>query len=197
MQKGYLTDEEYVAEQDKSVQPVGYTQNGKMAPYFIDYLSQQLMALYQPDDLSSLGLSIYTSLDTQVQALQNGLGRLEKGLSALKQASTAKLQGAIVVLQPRTGHILAMVGGRDYDDSQFNRITQTRRQPGSAFKPFVFYTGLDMFTPISLLSNQPKIYKVAGKDIRKSVQRTGWHRQTTDLWRCGKPSSVLRMQQFF
>ncbi|KJS30988.1 MAG: hypothetical protein VR64_12935 [Desulfatitalea sp. BRH_c12] len=178
VQKGYLTNEEYSAEQDKFIEPVGYTQYGKMAPYFIDYLSNQLMALYQPDDLSSLGLSIYTSLDSQVQmaaeeALQNGLGRLEKSLSALKQASTAKLQGAIVVLQPKTGHILAMVGGRNYDDSQFNRITQARRQPGSAFKPFVFYTGLDTFTPISLLSNQPKIYKVDGKDWKpKNFQKS-------------------------
>jgi penicillin-binding protein 1B len=185
VQKGWLANTDYLSEREKYVEPVGYTHYGKMAPYFIDYLSQQLMALYQPDDLSTMGLSIYTTLDPQVQmaaekALQNGLERLEKSLPALKRTEpNAKLQGAIVVLQPKTGHILAMVGGRNYDDSQFNRITQARRQPGSAFKPFVFFTGLDLFTPISLLSNQPKTYKVDGKEWQpKNFQKNTQQRVT-------------------
>jgi penicillin-binding protein 1B len=57
-----------------------------------------------------------------------------------------------------------MVGGRNYSFSQFNRITNARRQPGSAFKPFVYLSGLDKFTPASLLSNEPKIYEVDGKE---------------------------------
>jgi penicillin-binding protein 1B len=69
-------------------------------------------------------------------------------------------------MQPKTGHILAMVGGRDYSKSQFNRITQSLRQPGSAFKPFVYVTGLDTMTPITMLSNAPKTYNVDGKPWR-------------------------------
>lgn len=166
VKKNWLSEEAYQVEKEITVQPVGYTASRNKAPYFIDYLTKQLEQLYQPEDLSALGLSIYTTIDSHVQmaaekALQNGLQRLEKEIPALKRSeSEKKLQGALVVLQPKTGHILAMVGGRNYHVSQFNRITQARRQAGSAFKPFVVVTGLDTFTPISLLSNQPKVYEV-------------------------------------
>jgi penicillin-binding protein 1B len=166
VKKKWISEEIYQAEKEISVEPVGYTASGNRAPYFIDYLTKQLEQLYQPEDLAALGLSIYTTVDSHVQmaaeqALQNGLQRLEKEIPALKRSEPdKKLQGALVVLQPKTGHILAMVGGRNYNVSQFNRITQARRQAGSAFKPFVVVTGLDTFTPISLLSNQPRVYEV-------------------------------------
>jgi penicillin-binding protein 1B len=67
-------------------------------------------------------------------------------------------------MQPKTGYILALVGGRDYIASQFNRITQSRRQPGSAFKPFVYLAGLEEFNPASRLSNEPKTYLVNKKE---------------------------------
>jgi len=98
------------------------------------------------------------------KALKEGLDRLENKIPALKHRSSEQsLQGAVVVMQPKTGHILAMVGGRNYNESQFNRVSQARRQPGSAFKPFVYLTGLDKFTPISILNNQPKTYLVNGR----------------------------------
>ncbi|MCK5204340.1 MAG: transglycosylase domain-containing protein, partial [Desulfobacterales bacterium] len=123
------------------IKAVGFIVSDTKAPYFIDYLTEQLNTLYRPEDLSSLGLSVYTTLDTQVQraaekALTKGLTRLESSNAKLqREAPAEKLQGAIVVMQPKTGHILALVGGRNYSVSQFNRITQARRQPGSAFKP--------------------------------------------------------------
>jgi penicillin-binding protein 1B len=166
--KGWISDEVFQAQIKTPIEPVGYNVTGKKAPYYIDYLSQQLGMLYKPEDLATLGLSIYTTLDSQVQmaaekALTEGLRRLENKNSALKRKSSDRsLQGAVVVMQPKTGHILAMVGGRNYNASQFNRVTQARRQPGSAFKPFVYLTGLDKFTPISILSNQPKTYFVDG-----------------------------------
>jgi penicillin-binding protein 1B len=150
----------------------GYDTYVKKAPYFMDYLSQQLASLYPPKALTSLGLSIFTTLDTQVQAaaeraLTKGLKRLEDLHPTLKlKEPDKKLQGAIVVMQPKTGYILAMVGGRDYGTSQLNRITQAKRQPGSAFKPFVFLSSLDSLTPASILSNEPKTYTVDGKEWR-------------------------------
>jgi penicillin-binding protein 1B len=150
----------------------GYDAYVKRAPYFMDYLSEQLASLYPPEALTSLGLSIYTTLDTQVQmaaerALTKGLKRFEGLHPTLKRKEPdKKLQGAIVVMQPKTGYILAMVGGRDYGASQFNRITQAKRQPGSAFKPFVFLASLDTLTPTSILSNEPKTYTVDGKEWR-------------------------------
>ena len=176
--KNWITPQRYQTEKEVAVQPAGYTAYGNKAPYFIDYLTRQLEQLYQPEDLAALGLSIYTTIDAHVQmaaenALGLGLQRLEKSIPALKQTEPGKkLQGAVVVLQPKTGHILAMVGGRNYNQSQFNRITQARRQAGSAFKPFVFVTGLETFSPISMLSNQPRVYQVDGKQWEpKNFQR--------------------------
>jgi len=166
--KGWISDEELGTALLSPVTAVGYESYGKKAPYFIDYLADQLKMLYSPQDLSSLGLSIYTTLDTQVQmaaekALQNGLLRLEKSNFTLnRQDLKKKLQGAVIVMQPKTGYILAMVGGRNYNVSQFNRITQARRQPGSAFKPFVYVSGLDKFTPVSTLSNKAETYEIDG-----------------------------------
>ena len=166
--KGWISDEALNAQIKTPIEPVGYSVAGKKAPYYIDYLTQQLGILYKPEDLTTLGLSIYTTLDSQVQmaaekALTEGLHRLENKISSLKRKSSdRRLQGAVIVMQPKTGHILAMVGGRNYNESQFNRVTQARRQPGSAFKPFVYVTALDKFTPITILSNQPKTYVVNG-----------------------------------
>jgi penicillin-binding protein 1B len=165
----WLSETELQVELKQPIKAVGFTVSGTKAPYFTDYLTEQLNALYRPEDLSSLGLSVYTTLDTQVQmaaerALTKGLERLESSNPDLqREAPEQKLQGAIVVIQPKTGHILAMVGGRNYSISQFNRITQARRQPGSAFKPFVYLTSLAKFTPTTLLSNDPKSYTVDGK----------------------------------
>jgi len=165
----WLSEAELQDELKQPIKAFGFTVSDTKAPYFIDYLTDQLKALYRPEDLSSLGLSVYTTLDTQVQmaaerALAKGLVRLENANPDLqREAPEQKLQGAIVVMQPKTGHILALVGGRNYSISQFNRITQARRQPGSAFKPLVYLSSLNQFTPTSLLSNAPKSYTVNGK----------------------------------
>jgi penicillin-binding protein 1B len=165
----WISDTQLQAHTKMPIVTAGYTLYGRQAPYFLDYLAQQLATFYKPEELTSLGLSIYTTLDSLVQkaaenALNIGLSRLETQNAALKhRSSNQKLQGAVIVMQPKTGHILAMIGGRDYSKSQFNRITQARRQPGSAFKPFVFLSGLETVTPITILSNKPKTYKVDGK----------------------------------
>ena len=167
--KGWLSPEDLRADLKVPVKTVGYAVHGKKAPYFVDYLEQQISTLYHPEDLSSLGLSIYTTLDSQVQAaaenaLVKGLERLEHIKPELRRDDPAqKLQGAVIVMQPGTGYVLALVGGRNYTVSQFNRISQARRQPGSAFKPFVYLSGLDKFSPSEMLSNQPRTYRVDGK----------------------------------
>jgi len=168
----WLTAEQLKTAMATPVVTSGYEAYVRRAPYFMDYLSRQLGSLYPPEALTSLGLSLFTTLDTQVQmaaeeALLKGLKRLEDANPRLKRKDPEKkLQGAIVVLQPKTGYIIAMVGGRDYGVSQFNRITQAQRQPGSAFKPFVFLSSLDSFTPASILSNEPKTYKINGNEWR-------------------------------
>lgn len=166
----WLDEGQLQAALPRPVIPSGYTGYSRQAPYFIDYLTNQLATLYPSEVLSSLGLSIYTTLDTQVQeaaeqALKKGLTRLEAENPKLKRDDNPekKLQGAVIVMQPKTGYILAMVGGRDYGASQFNRATQAKRQPGSAFKPFVYLSGLDEFTVTSGLDNRPRIFSIDGR----------------------------------
>ena len=186
-------------------------------PYFIDYLQGQLATLYDPAALASLGLSIHTTLDSLVQeaaetALRSGLERLETLQPDLRhQAPARQLQGAVVVMKPATGAILAMVGGRDYRHSQFNRISQARRQAGSTFKVFTYLAGLDAFTPIAALSNAEKTYQVDGQDwqprnyaaidapvvsMREALARS-INRATVDLaMRVGMPKVTATAQNF-
>jgi len=166
---GWISEEELRTALDLPLKTVDFKAYGKKAPYFMDYLSSQLKALYPPEALTSQGFSIYTTLDTQVQAaaetaLAKGLARLEANNPELERSAREKsMQGAIIVMQPKTGYVLAMVGGRNYGVSQFNRITQARRQPGSAFKPFVFLSAMDEFTVASKLSNEARSYEVDGE----------------------------------
>jgi penicillin-binding protein 1B len=129
----------------------------------------QVEQLQPADEASTAGLRIYTTLSPVLQraaeaALVRGLDRLEGQYRALRRNDPGvRLQGAIVALDAQTGEIRAMVGGRDYGQSQFNRVTQARRQPGSAFKPFVYLAALGHgprgeppnFTPASLLEDRP------------------------------------------
>jgi penicillin-binding protein 1B len=116
------------------------------APYFVEHLRQDLAAVYGDEILESEGLGIYSTFDPHLQrvanrSLQAGLERLESRFPQLL-SEDSPLQGALVALVPRTGEILALVGGRDYAKSQFNRATRAHRQPGSVFKPVVALAAL-------------------------------------------------------
>lgn len=131
-----------------------------IAPSFVDDLRQELEGRYSPEMLKRGGLKIYTTLSLPMQkaaalALKAGLKRIERG------KSSPPLEGALFALDPRTGEIKAMVGGADYGRSQFNRAVQMRRQPGSAFKPFVYAVALEQgFTPADLLLDEPVSYPI-------------------------------------
>jgi penicillin-binding protein 1B len=117
------------------------------APYFTDYARLELEQRFG-DVGENAGVSIYTTLDLSLQrfaeaAVVRGLDRLETRLPRLRRDEPARrLQAALVVLDPATGEIRALVGGRDYQASQYNRAALARRQPGSAFKPFVYLAAL-------------------------------------------------------
>jgi penicillin-binding protein 1B len=116
------------------------------APYFVDLLREQLLQRYSVEDLTANNLTIFTSLDLRLQeaaqrVLEAGLARVDGRLG--KVAEGREVQGALIAIQPQTGFIRALVGGRDYASSQFNRVTEARRQVGSVFKPIVYAAALE------------------------------------------------------
>ncbi len=128
-----------------------------IAPHFVDFVKAELAERYG-EKLKTEGLQIYTTLDVDLQvagqrAVTQGLAELEKKYHRLAAAAKeAPLQGALIVLEPQTGAAKALVGGRDYRISQFNRVTQAHRQPGSLFKPFVYLAAFarrDLPTPVT------------------------------------------------
>ncbi len=134
------------------------------APYFADLVRDELERRYSRDILTSEGLRIFTSLDVEAQraaeeSLVAGLASLDRRWSKTQE----RVQGGVIVMQPQTGYVRALIGGRDYGDSQFNRMTQARRQPGSLFKPVAYLaalrtegpTGAPRYTPVSLVYDEP------------------------------------------
>jgi penicillin-binding protein 1B len=116
------------------------------APYFVDLLREQLLQRYSVEELTANNLTIFTSLDLRLQeaaqrVLEAGLARVDGRLGKVAEGRAA--QGALIAIQPQTGFIRALVGGRDYASSQFNRVTQARRQVGSVFKPIVYAAALE------------------------------------------------------
>jgi penicillin-binding protein 1A len=137
---------------------------------FVDYVRGQLEQTLGRRLLARRGLRVYTTLDLTLQkaateSLQRGLAEIERRQAARRKsappAPAPPLEGALVALDPASGEIRAMVGGRDYARSEFNRAVQARRQPGSAFKPFVYAAALDHgFTPATLLEDFPVSYSI-------------------------------------
>ena len=123
---------------------------------FIDYVSQQVAAKYGDDALYKEGLKIYTTLDTEKQhAAVKAMRDLPDNYTDAN--GLTQPQGALVSIDPQTGYILAMVGGRGQDS--FNRASMAVRQPGSAFKPFVYLTALqDDMTPDSTMEDKKVSY---------------------------------------
>jgi penicillin-binding protein 1A len=127
---------------------------GRGAPsgdYFIDVVLKDLEERYGSDVVHHAGLKVFTTLDPQMQAwavesVQNGLAKLDQVLgvpSAVGGDPGAHPQGALVAVEAASGAVRALVGGRDYAETEFNRALQNNRQPGSGFKPFLYYAALE------------------------------------------------------
>jgi penicillin-binding protein 1B len=144
-----------------SVKPASIL-NYSDAPYFVDYVQDQLIDKYGDDALARSKFRVYTTLDTDLQqaafeAIHSGMEELDAYFAKRKQpVPPATLQASLIAVDPQNGQILAMLGGRNYGASQFNRITQSKRQPGSIFKPFVYAAALETAysspTPLTVVS---------------------------------------------
>ena len=139
------------------------------APYFVDMVSEQVATAF-PGVTAQVGrVDVFTTLDLNLQrialdAVRNGLATVDQLLARRKR--TQRAQAALIAVDPRTGDILAMVGGRSYNQSQYNRAIDSRRQPGSVFKPFVYLAAFERgeeegrtdLTPASMTSDSPATF---------------------------------------
>ncbi|HGZ69805.1 MAG TPA: penicillin-binding protein, partial [Nitratifractor sp.] len=163
---GWLTKTEYenAKEERPKVYKTSLAQNS--APYIVDEVVRRFKKRFS--DLKTGGYKIYTTVDLEKQkiakeAIRDGLSKTLKSIH--EDTNSSDLNGAMVVTENKTGDILALVGGAEYAKSSFNRATMTKRQPGSAFKPFVYQTALDSgYNPATKLTDLARSfkYKVGG-----------------------------------
>jgi penicillin-binding protein 1B len=177
MEQGMLTPQETGKASGAPLGVVLRNVEGTQAPYFVDMVKDQLLSQFSEKDLLSQSYRIYTTLDLDVQqaasaAIVTGIVEVDKRLKKYKIAKGApppdplQPQLALVVLDPHTGWLKAMVGGRDYGRSQLNHVL-AKRQPGSSFKPFVYAAALNsgvdgsqpLITPATTLTDEPTTFQ--------------------------------------
>jgi penicillin-binding protein 1B len=141
------------------------------APNFVDYVGQTLVDEYPGlTTTTNQAVDVYTTLDLHLQrlaqdAVRGGLTSVDELLSRRRRKGHA--EAALIAVDPRTGEILALVGGRSYNQSQYNRVMVSRRQPGSVFKPFVFLTAFERaaedgrtdVTAASITNDEPETFE--------------------------------------
>ena len=147
-----MADESYITAEDAqhaSREPLAVVQRAleAEAPNFVDFVGQTLAESYPGlTTTTNQAVDVHTTLDLHLQrlaqdAVRDGLLNVDQLLSRRKRRG--KAEAALIAVDPKTGEILALVGGRSYNQSQYNRVIASRRQPGSVFKPFVFLTAFE------------------------------------------------------
>jgi penicillin-binding protein 1B len=144
---GYITSDAAERAQKEPIAVVARAVENE-APFFIDYIGDVLDTTFPGIGTRPGALDIYTTLDLNMQrhaqeAVRNGLANIDAILGRRKRGPKRVAQAALVAIDPRSGEILAFIGGRSYSQSQFNRAAQARRQIGSTFKPFVYLAAFE------------------------------------------------------
>ncbi len=142
VKEGYITQADADKAQKEPLMLAGKKKRTVQASYFLDYIANELVGKYGANRVYKGGLKVYTTLDIKNQQVA--------------ETVLGERQGAVLLLDPRNGYIKAMVGGRNYEESQINRVLAEVRQPGSAFKPFVYAVGLNQgLTVNAIIIDQP------------------------------------------
>jgi penicillin-binding protein 1B len=188
LENKYITDDELQEAKKIPLKLVRTSVAGSEAPYFVDMVKDHLLEKYTEQELLSSNYRVYTTLDPQLQraaavALDAGMKNVDAMLEA-KAAKARKLKGknappeqlpqvqaALVALDPRTGEIKALIGGREYGQSQLNHAL-AHRQPGSVFKPFVYAAAFDnavdgaqpVITPATTVDDEPTVFEFDGQE---------------------------------
>ena len=157
---GWISEAEYTKATLEHPMVYDETLTRNKAPYVVDEAIKSLSAEY--DDIKKGGYKIYLSIDLKLQQLAHeSLNVGYKGMVSRlgKDVNSSELNGAMVVMENSTGNVLALVGGVDYVKSSFNRATQSKRQPGSSFKPFLYQKALDWgYSPLSEIPDISRTY---------------------------------------
>ncbi len=172
-ENGYITEEQYKQASAEPLRLAPSEMESAEAPYFVDFVNDQLQDDFADYDFRSSSFRVYTTLDLNLQraaieAVNLGMKEVDQRLSRRRWKKGEKppqAQVALVAIDPVTGGIKALVGGRDYGQSQLNRAL-AKRQPGSAFKPFVYAAALntavdggpEVLTPATMLMDEPTTF---------------------------------------
>src|SRR6476646_2710315 len=183
-QDGKISDADASRAKAYPLQLANKTATGETAPYFVEWVRQPLDAQFGKQ-LYEQGLKVYTTLDLDMQsAAERALERQARAIEGGRfgpyshetyehymahregdegSGTSPYLQGAFLALDPRNGAVRAMIGGRDFDDSKFNRSVQAQRQPGSTFKPIVYADAVQNGRPMSyILDDSPLTVQLSG-----------------------------------
>ena len=166
---GWISNADYLkaVKESPKVYKTSLTQN--VAPYIVDEVLRRFKG--RLGDIRTGGYQIYTTIDMKLQqAAKEAIGqRYAKALKKYKEKpESSTLNAALISVESATGDILAMVGGVDYERSAFNRVTQSKRQPGSAFKPFIYQTALDMgYNPATPLTDLRRTFEYTYRGRKK------------------------------
>ncbi len=166
VEEGFISSNEAI----KAAQAPYITRNKEKpsiekALHFVEYIRRYVEEKYGKDALYKNGLQVFTTIDlhfqrTAQEAMEAGLKEIEKREKYPSANMPFTPEGALVCFDLETGYVKAVVGGRDFKKSQFNRATQARRQTGSAFKPIVYASALDKgFTPASIIVDSPIVFE--------------------------------------
>ncbi len=156
------------------------------AGYFCEYIRQMLEDKYGSRSIYHDGYTIYTTINPRIQRaaernMETTVSQLEKrvnynltraeyqdSVTGGSKMAPKYLESALVAIDPRSGHILALVGGRNYRESQFNRAMQAQRQPGSSFKPFIYLAALEAgYGPADVIIDTPIVVELPNGDVWK------------------------------
>ena len=162
------------------------------APYFVDYVRGEIEEQYPLNTLTSEGFRIFTTLDPSLQRearARRWRTASRRSRSAIRRSrkKPEPLEAALLAIQPHTGEIKAMVGGRSYARSQFNRVTDAERQPGSVFKPIVFLAALEeeeqkggrQFLPTRRIADTPFTWTYDGRSWSPENYKGEYHGDVT------------------
>ena len=197
-ENGAITAEQARDAKKTPLQIVGGGLEGSTAPYFVDMVKDHLLDRFSEADLLSQSFRVYTTLDPELQRAASEA--VDMGVEEHRQRSwrgvtragakegqpVPQAQVAMVVLDPHTGEIKALIGGRDYGESQLNHIL-ARRQPGSAFKPFVYAAAFEgavdgvqpIVTPATTVMDEPTTFDFDGKEYTPNNYGEKFHGKVT------------------